>query len=72
MAVEEYDAAPCLEYGNHRPSRRHRREECPAVTRPLENPCPACQAPAGSPCTQPTDTGRKPVKWVHLGRQEAL
>lgn len=30
--------------------------------------CPTCQAPAHSPCTQPTNTGRKPVGWVHHAR----
>lgn len=34
-------------------------------------PCPACQAKAGEKCTAPTDTGRRPVEWVHLAREVA-
>ena len=30
--------------------------------------CPTCHAPVGEPCTQPTDIGRKPVKWIHSAR----
>lgn len=33
--------------------------------------CENCNAQAGQPCTQPTDTGRKPVAWVHLIREDA-
>lgn len=33
--------------------------------------CPACQAPAGEPCTQPTDNGRRVVRWAHLSREDA-
>lgn len=34
-------------------------------------PCPNCQAPTGEPCTQPTDTGRRVVSWVHNARRDA-
>jgi hypothetical protein len=44
-------------------------------TTPTANPrdvaCPACYSPAGQPCTQPTDTSRKPVSWVHYAREHA-
>lgn len=30
--------------------------------------CPGCNAQPGKPCTQPTDTGRRPVTWMHLTR----
>lgn len=30
--------------------------------------CPVCQAKAGEKCTAPTNTGRKPVTWLHAGR----
>lgn len=33
--------------------------------------CENCNAKPGEPCTQPTDTSRKPVAWVHLTREEA-
>lgn len=33
--------------------------------------CENCNAQQGQPCTQPTDTGRKPVAWVHLAREAA-
>jgi len=33
--------------------------------------CPNCYAQPGKPCTQPTDTGRTPVQWVHLAREAA-
>lgn len=33
-------------------------------------PCPVCGAFPGAPCTQPTNTGRKPVWWTHLKRNE--
>jgi hypothetical protein len=33
--------------------------------------CPACQSPAYRPCTQPTNTGRLPVTWVHKSRELA-
>lgn len=33
-----------------------------------EVPCPTCQTPAGADCTQPTSTGRSPVKWLHSSR----
>jgi len=35
----------------------------------LDVTCPNCHAPAGEPCTQPTDTGRNPVKWFHDARE---
>lgn len=35
---------------------------------PLEVGCPACQAKPGEPCTQPTDTGRRSVRWYHHAR----
>lgn len=35
---------------------------------PLDIQCPACLAKAGHPCTQPTDTGRRDVAWIHLSR----
>lgn len=34
--------------------------------------CPACHSKPGKPCTQPTNTGRKPVAWVHLVRESAF
>lgn len=34
--------------------------------------CPNCQSGPGQLCTQPTDTGRRPVGWVHLARHDAL
>lgn len=30
--------------------------------------CPNCQSPVGEKCTQPTDTGRKPVSFIHSAR----
>lgn len=30
--------------------------------------CPNCHSKPGEACTQPTDTGRRPVAWVHLSR----
>jgi len=33
--------------------------------------CPVCNAMPGRACTQPTDTSRKPVPWVHLPREFA-
>lgn len=33
--------------------------------------CPNCNAQPGTPCTQPTNTTRKPVGWVHLTRESA-
>lgn len=32
--------------------------------------CPVCNAHAGDPCTQPTNTGRTPVRFFHYKRQE--
>ena len=37
----------------------------------LKVPCPNCQAKPGERCTQPTDTGRRPVDWVHAARHDA-
>jgi len=31
--------------------------------------CPVCNAQAGQPCTQPSNTTRTPVAWVHLARE---
>lgn len=31
--------------------------------------CPACQAGVGQPCTQPTETGRRAVRWLHIARE---
>lgn len=31
--------------------------------------CPNCNAQPDKPCTQPTDTGRSNVSWVHLARE---
>jgi hypothetical protein len=31
--------------------------------------CPTCAAHPNKPCTQPTDTGRTAVPWVHLSRE---
>lgn len=42
--------------------------ETPAET-PQDRACPVCQARPGQPCTQPTDTGRRPVTWFHLNRE---
>lgn len=33
--------------------------------------CPACNAQPGRPCTQPTNTGRREVSWVHDAREAA-
>jgi hypothetical protein len=33
--------------------------------------CPACNARIGEPCTAPTNTGRRPVSWTHLARDDA-
>lgn len=30
--------------------------------------CPVCHAKPGRRCTAPTDTGRRPVEWLHLSR----
>lgn len=30
--------------------------------------CPNCHAQPGKTCTQPTNTGRTPVPWLHLSR----
>lgn len=35
----------------------------------MEVKCPNCQSGPGRKCTQPTDTGRKAVRWVHLARE---
>lgn len=32
--------------------------------------CPNCQARPGEPCTQPSNTKRIPVTWMHLSRHE--
>lgn len=37
---------------------------------PLTVACPACHAPAGQLCTQSTNTGRRPVGWVHNARTD--
>ena len=34
--------------------------------------CPTCNALAHHPCTQPTDTGRIAVPWVHMAREVML
>jgi hypothetical protein len=39
-----------------------------AMTPTRDVPCPVCQVPAGEPCTQPTNTGRSPVKRLHSAR----
>lgn len=44
----------------------------PTVAQAQTVTCPNCQAPPGTPCTQPTDTGRRSVAWVHLARQSAF
>ena len=41
------------------------------MSEPLSVTCPACQASPGEPCTQPTDTSRRPVPWLHSSRQVA-
>jgi hypothetical protein len=41
------------------------REQAHTVT------CPNCQAQPGRRCSQPTDTGRRDVAWVHLAREDA-
>lgn len=30
--------------------------------------CPNCNAQPGQPCTQPTETGRRNVQWIHYAR----
>lgn len=32
--------------------------------------CPACGSNPGEPCTQTTNTGRRPVTWVHNARKD--
>lgn len=32
--------------------------------------CPACFADVGDPCTEPTNTGRRNVRWFHTKREE--
>jgi rubrerythrin len=58
---------------HHRLTQAHNSLTCPICEGPKSpNPadytCPACQAPAGQPCTQPTNTGRRPVRWHHAMR----
>lgn len=43
----------------------------PVPRGPLDSVCPACNALPGRPCTQPTDTGRRAVAWVHSSREVA-
>lgn len=33
--------------------------------------CPNCNAQIDKPCTQPTDDGRRIVRWYHFAREEA-
>lgn len=33
--------------------------------------CPNCQSKANAKCTQPTESGRKAVRWVHSAREQA-
>lgn len=40
------------------------------ITDPKLVACPACNALGGMPCTTPTDTGRRPVAWVHNSRAD--
>lgn len=40
------------------------------MKKPYEVACPACLARPGEPCTQATDTGRKPVTWFHVSRED--
>jgi len=35
-------------------------------------PCPTCQAKPNHPCTQPTNTGRSAVGWVHHARATSV
>jgi len=35
----------------------------------MQATCPSCQSKPDRKCTQPTDNGRKPVRWVHLERE---
>lgn len=35
---------------------------------PITVTCPNCQSPPGEFCTQPTENGRRTVKWFHLAR----
>jgi hypothetical protein len=37
---------------------------------PLAVACPACGASADQLCTQTTNTGRRPVDWVHNARKD--
>lgn len=39
---------------------------------PRDVVCPNCNAPVGSPCTQPTDTGRRIVRWFHIAREDKV
>lgn len=34
--------------------------------------CSNCNAQPGKMCTQPTDTGRKAVPWVHVARADLI
>lgn len=38
------------------------------LSAPTAVACPNCGAPQGYPCSQPTDTGRRVVRWTHLAR----
>ncbi|WP_158636103.1 zinc finger domain-containing protein [Tsukamurella sputi] len=35
-------------------------------------PCPACAARPGEKCTEPTNTGRRRVEWLHYSRTDQL
>lgn len=41
-------------------------------TKPGQVVCPTCNAQPGEPCTQPSNTRRIPVKWMHLSRHDAV
>ena len=40
-----------------------------AITQALSVICPNCGSVWDKSCTQPTDTGRRAVPWVHLARE---
>lgn len=48
------------------------------VRETVENPkprdvvCPTCNAQPGEPCTQPSNTRRIAVTWMHLSRHDAV
>lgn len=40
--------------------------------RALAHTCPACLSRPGEKCTEPTNTGRRAVGWLHFSRTDLL